>query len=46
MVAAGGQPPLEIPDDREMDRFAAVWRKIAGLDQTGISADVKLAIIE
>ena len=45
MLVAGERPPLEIPTDEELDRFATVWPSIGKPKQTGELTDETLTEI-
>jgi len=46
MVVAGQQPPLEIPDDKELDQFAVIWNEIGSLEQGVDPEDERLSVID
>ncbi len=44
MVVAGQSPPLEIPNDKEMDQFASIWLKIGSVERVAEPDDDRLAV--
>lgn len=46
MRLAGERPPLNIPDDDELDRFAPVWYAIGKLDASGNPTENQAIIID
>jgi len=46
MAAAGQRPPLEIPDDEEMDQFAAIWIEIGSIERHVKPGDTRLSVID
>jgi len=46
MVVAGQRPPLEIPGNKEMDRFTSIWKKVGNLEQHVDPEDPRLSVID
>jgi len=45
MVMDGQEPDRDIPDDEELDQFAAAWVKVGKMQKTGKSEDEQIAAI-
>lgn len=45
MVRAGERPPLDIPDDEELDRFVPVWAKVGRPKESGNFTENQISMI-